>query len=331
MPPPERQPKFQTTEPAAEPTPEDRAHQFLSQAEELAAQPASAGRDRQIAGLYKQINSLFKSPEEKPGQVSPEDAERVMAADFFGSEAIKQTFNIEVKEIPPIQFSLAELERAKALGQQLILFTHEAADGEPLGIAKMNELVLGKTADGQKLLYGGDGKGGIKADTWYKNEKFLQAAPRAGWRLVSKEIVPDSQNKNYLEQTEHLIEYTQKEIFVGAPVPEKYKQALTEFHDKKEEIKELLNTDWEKAGEMLENLEITKLTRETAPEALYRLILNERVNKERSLAAKYTWTKTRSLDGPFVRVGYFDVGGVDVSGDRPGYSYAYLGACLSRS
>ncbi len=322
MPSPERQPKFQTPEPAAEPTPEDRAHQFLSQAEELAAQPASAQRDRQIAGLYKQINNLFKSPEVRSGQVSPEEAERIMAADFFGSEAIKQTFGIEVKETPPIQFSSAELERAKALGQELILFIHEAADGEPLGIAKMNELILGKTSDSQKLLYGGDGKGGIKADTWYKDERFLQEAPRAGWRLVSKEIVPDSQSKNYLEQTEHLIEYAQKEIFIGAPMPEKYNQALTEFQIKKEEINELLNTDWKKAGEILEDLEISRLIRETTPEALYRLILNERVNKERSLTAKHTWTQTRSSGGDFVVVGHFGAGGVNVNSNGPDSSGA---------
>lgn len=282
-----------------------------------------------IKQRVKAIEGKTATPEAESGQTSLEDAERIMGANFLGPEIIKQTFGIEVKETPPIQFSSEELERAQELGEQLILFVDQAADGQDLSMAKMNEVRNGKAADGKQLLY--KWESGSKKEWYEKETLFSELTPTAGWRLVSPEVIPNSTDKDYVDQTQAVADYLTNEVYKGVPLPEKYQDALKSFQEQKEEIKELLGSNWNKAGERLEGLSLTKLTRETPPEALYRLILAEKKSGKKSLATKWTWTKTRSLDGGFVRVGPFGVGGVRVDGDEPGYSRGPLGACLSRS
>ena len=49
------------------------------------------------------------------------EAKEILGEDFLGPEEVKEVFGITIEEVPAIPFSQAELERAKELGQQLIL------------------------------------------------------------------------------------------------------------------------------------------------------------------------------------------------------------------
>ncbi|MCX6782123.1 MAG: hypothetical protein NTW66_03340 [Candidatus Magasanikbacteria bacterium] len=57
------------------------------------------------------------------GEVTLAEAERIFGEDFHGPEAVEKTFDFHVREseVPPIPFSQEDLERAKELGQMLIL------------------------------------------------------------------------------------------------------------------------------------------------------------------------------------------------------------------
>jgi hypothetical protein len=327
---PERQPRTQPPESA----PETQAYEFLSQAENLAQAPVSTKRDQQIATLYKQIENAFITEKGKIKEgIDAMEAWRIMGDDYIGPVEIKVAFGAEIEDIPPIQFSAEELEKAKELNQQLILFVDKAPDGDVLGIEKMNELIKGKTQDDKKFLYRSDDTGGIASDAWFKNEDFIKEPPRPGWRLVSKEVTPNTPSKNYIGQLEEMISHMHSKVFAGKEMPENYKQGIEEFMREKDKLKQLVSTDSEKASEVLANMEIVKLTHETASEAVYKMILNERKmsSSQRLLPNKWSWTATRSSDGNIVSVGNFDANGLLVFRLRPDDSYGALGACLSRS
>ncbi len=258
-------------------------------------------------------------------------AQEIMGEEnFLGPKEVFNTFGVKLKEseIPRIPFSIRELETAASLSQMLILRISNAKDGSPLTMKKMNEELEGrfKTAGRGKILYNSG---------WYKNEKFFTTGPptksKAQWALVSKEVIPNSTSKNYLEQTELLVDYLQKEIMptLSKAKQAQYKEAVTEFNSKKEMIQSM--EEWIKANKQLAELQINQLTRQSPSQVLYDLLLAFDNKGERFLEAGHTWTKALRSSGRLVRVGVFDAGGALVFDDHAVDRYVYLGAVFSRT
>jgi len=259
---------------------------------------------------------------------SQEKANEIMGNDYLGSEAVEKAFDIklEINEIPAIPFSMGELEKAKELGQMLIL-------RQPITMEQINDSLGGKVKDGKKLLYSVDeSTGKLKDDAWYKDEEFYKnEKPEAKWALISKEVIPDSESKNYLDQTDKIVGYLQNQVFKDKPMPKEYQEAIDDYLKAKVEIAKTMKSDWEKAAEMLEGLKITELTRQSPAEALYDLVLYFQTNGEKLLPNRYTWTKHRDSVGELVFVGSFGSGGVNVRRWGPGGSRGDLGVSFSRS
>jgi hypothetical protein len=255
------------------------------------------------------------------------EAKTIMGKDFIGPDEAKIAFGVEGSiETPAIPFSKEELERAKELEQMLVLRL-------PMTMAEINEKLGGKVKDGEKLLYHADERTGkLKDDAWFKDEKFLlEERIEPKWALVSKDIVPETSSKNYLGQTDKIVDYLKNQVFKDKTLPETYQTAIDEFQRVRSSIESTLASDWAKAAEMLEGLQITNLTRQTPAEALYDLAAYYQTNGERLLPDKYTWTKRRSSVGGLVLVGSFGSGGVDVGGGRPDGAGGDLGVSFSRS
>ena len=264
------------------------------------------------------------------------EAERILGKEsVLGPKAVERVFG-KLERTPPIPFSKEELERAKELGQQLIFYTDalsSTASGEkstPLTLENLRTKFT-KAHDDGKVFYshGSD-------DFWYKNEDFFKKEkPRTGWRLTSKDLIPDSTSKNYVEQTDTLIEYLQKQVFKGTKPPKPYKDAIAQWKRERAKIEPLAtsstDTEWKRGSQMLADLAITKLTRELPIEVMYRFILNDQVNKDKPLPSTYTWTASRGSDGGLVYVGYFDDAGAGVSRDDPDFRVGHLGVSFSRS
>lgn len=255
-------------------------------------------------------------------------AEKLFDQDFLGPEQIRAAFLDKVeltKIIPPVPFSRQELERAKKLGQMLILRL-------PMTMAEIYEKLDDNFKDGAKVLYDVDKRTGkLKDDTWYKDEKFLNDERiELKWALVSKEIVPETTGKNYLEQTDKLSDYLQNQVFKDRFMPRIYQLAIEEFKMQRSDIERAMSSDWEKAAEMLEVLQITELTRQTPAEALYDLAAFYLTNSERLLPSNYSWTKRRLSGGRLVYVGGFRSDGVYVSGNEPDDADGALGVSFSR-
>lgn len=242
----------------------------------------------------------------------------------LGPEAVKKAFGIELRgEAPPIPFSKAELERAAELGQMLVLRV-PMADGTPLTMEKMEQILADQ--------FEKDEKGSVFYDTdWYKEEEFFtEETPGFGWALVSREIIPNSDSKNYHEQTARLAEHVKLSIFDDALPPE-WREAIDEFYEQKDKLEKLVAEDWQEAAKQLSALKLNKMARHTPVEAIYDLMLRFQNDGQRLLENMYTWTNRLSSDGELVDVGRFDSTGAGVSSDRPGLSVGHLGVSLSRS
>lgn len=309
---------------------------------ERARNPLQVKANREIEDLLsnpKLPESVKAALSSKETMLSPDvieqmkEAKSILGQDFIGPDEAKAALGFEASEIPNVPFSKEELERAKELGQILIL-------RQPVTMEQIIDSLKGKLKDGRKLLGSIDeATGKLSSGCWYKDEKFLkEERATAGWALVSKEVVPGSTSKNYLEQTEVMIDYLQNKVFEGKTPPPEFADAVMEFNAFMKanpgfapKVKSAEASEWKAAAAQLESLKITKLTRQSPVEALYDMAAYAETNGQRLLQDKYTWTKARSSDGYLVDVGRFDSDGADVGGGTPGYSGVGLGVSFSRN
>jgi hypothetical protein len=254
---------------------------------------------------------------------SPEQALEIMGElQFIGPEDIQKTFGFTPENIPVIQFSTEELERAKELGQQLILYVDKDENNNPLTTREMKKRLPEKTQSGKTFFY----------NDWYDDDEELNdTTPSKGWRLTTPEVIEKSTSKNYLEQTETLIKYLENEVFKDTDMPEKFQQAITEFNTNKDEISDLMGSDWKEAAKKLANLEINKLTREQSSEIIYRLAINEKKFKTENLENTWSWSNSVGSGGSLVHVGDFDSRGLFVGRNDPRDGSGIVGVCFSRS
>jgi hypothetical protein len=273
---------------------------------------------QRVAERMKQVERMFSE------SLSPSEAKEILKQDFLGKEEIERAFDIKIedKDIPEIPFTKEDIEKAKELGQFLILRTDKIDKKTPLTIENLNKHLKGKTKEGGKILY---------SDSYKSEDLYKTEIPKLSWALTSKELIPDSTSKNYLQQTELIVKYLKEKVFKDTDISESYQQAITEFEAQKDEIEKLMTTDWKKAAEKLEKLQINQLTRQTPVETIYDLIAYLHTNNQRLLENKYTWTKRRFSDGRLVHVGTFGSRGALLLDWRPGNSDGSLGVSFSRS
>lgn len=307
----------------------------ISLASEIAELRSRARTDEDFQVILQKVSELkgvFRPTSEGKlsGEVSEQmkKAEEIMGADFFGPEQVQSAFlgQIEISEVPSIPFSSEDLEKAKELGQMLILRVEKTKDGSALTMEKISELLEGKLKDDTEVLYG----------DWYKEEGFYKTeTPEMSWALVSKDVVPDSTSKNYLAQTERLVEYLKNEIFKDKEIPPEYAEAIEEFENEKAAIAAIVESsvesEWKEAARRLEALKINQLTRQTPVESLYDSMVYFQQAGERLLPDKYSWTNRRDSDGGLVYVGDFRSDGVDVLRVGSGGLGSSLGVSFSRS
>src|SRR3989344_2508310 len=308
----------------------------LREIQRALAEAREAGDATTAEALIEQHRDVVEPTGESPEGATLADAERILGKEsILGPKDIEQVFGIKMDRAPAIPFSQQELQRAKELGQQLILqvdsMTHKGGlmsreKSAPLTLENLKQKFT-KAHDDGKVFYEQD---------WYKNEDFFKKEkPRTGWRLTSKDLVPGTTAKSYLEQTDVLIEHLQQQVFKGMKLPKQYEDAIAEFKRKRAEIEPLAKSgteaEWKRGSQMLADLAITKLTRELPVEAMYRLILNDQARKNKHLPSTYTWTAGRDSVGDLVIVGDFVATGAHVSSVRPGLRYDLLGVSFSRS
>lgn len=263
-----------------------------------------------------------------------EEAQRIFGDDFFGQGKVEQALKITIapEHIPKIPFSLEELERAKELGQYLILRVDADANGTPLTMKYL--------ADKLQRVFDSGNKGKILYNVdWYQDDPFYDTTtPMLKWALVSKTAVPDSTGVNYLEQTKSIAAYLKNTVFHGQPISSEYQAAFAELDSQKGIIARLIDpssptyaANWKEGADRLARLKITRLTRQLPVEAIYDfLVYFQNTNDERLLENIYAWTAQQTRDGRLVDVGGSDSGGALVNRWRPVHSGPSFAAFLSR-
>lgn len=287
---------------------------------------------KQLRIKLKEIEPLLHTSIELARSIldTLEDREKGIT-NVFGPAEVKKAFDIELKpeEIPPIPFSQKRLARAKELGQFLVLRVDKAPDGSPLTMQKMNELLQPKLDQQNKKK--------ILCNSRDEDESFYaEDVSQLSWALVSKEIIPGSIKKDYLRQTQIIVDYIQNEVFNDQPLPPEYQSAINEFDQLKDQIETIISSgwqkaeeDWKKAAELLSNLKITQLTRQSTVEAYYDILIYFQNNRQRLLESHYTWTKCRGSNGRIVMAGRLAVGYTHIRIDVPDYSSSSLGVSFS--
>jgi hypothetical protein len=259
--------------------------------------------------------------------VELEHAREILGHDILGPEAVEKAFDIKLDpdNVPEIPFSQEDIERAKELGQMLVLRVDQTQDGEPLTMQKMQKLL-------QDNFYQ-QGKGKVLNNTVScgTDPFFTEETPKTAWALVSKDLIPDSTNKNYFEQTKLLIQYLKDRVFKDQQMPREYQEAIEEFEKQRRDLKKLMGKDLQKAAERFEQLKITQLTRHTPVEMLYDMMIAFQNNDERLLPRTETWTSRHSSYGSLVNVGFFGSEGVSVNSWEPDYCDGYIGVSFSRN
>lgn len=219
-----------------------------------------------------------KTVEVKKEIVTYPEARDIMGSEnFYGRPDIQLVFGITIRieDIPEIPFSRHELERAKLLGQELVLYINKTENGLPLTVEEMSKLYYQNYNKKNQLV----------SSNWYKYNSYIKdEVPRVGWRLSSK--VPEEMftNKNYMEQIQVFIDKLRNEIFPEG-VPILYQEAIHEFEKSQDRFKTVTvedNENYESVGKELVLSRINQLCRETYSEIIYRLALHM-VNSDASV------------------------------------------------
>ena len=284
---------------------------------------------KKAEGVLKEADEMKRAKgQETDSHIEFQEAKELLGEDLIGPEEIEKTWGVRPEEIPDIPFSREELERAKEMGQMLVLRVEKTEDGKPMSLEAMNT-ILAKRWEKEK-------KGGLlnTAEGWRDkvtgSKDFSEVAPRAGWALISKELLKDSTSKNYIEQTDVIIRALREQAFKDIEMPEEYEEAIREFEANKDRLTKLMGENWQQAAKELAELKITQLTRQSIQETIYDLALYYDKNGKRLLPNVYTWSNSRSTVGSLVGLGYFGAEGVGGSWWTPDYRYGYLGVLLSR-
>lgn len=202
-----------------------------------------------------------------------ERASQVFGADFLGPEQIKKALGFEVPltGIPRIPFSEREMEKAKDLGQLLILRVDKTANGAILNMHRLSGSMV------------------------YEEDFATKHTPRIGWALVSKAVLPGTTHMSYFQQTERLASYLKSDVFPDI-VPAQYKEAIQEFELKKADIEQAvelaeISDDSAPLSQKLASLKLNQILRQTAVEVHYDYKLSK-ANQLEALNMAQVWTST---------------------------------------
>ena len=295
--------------------------EFTTKLQAKLISPKTASKVEQLLEALQRAYRSDTLPESARLEIKLQEArEAIGQENFLGPKEVEQALDLQIPEesIPEVPFSLEELKRAKALNHFLILRLDRFTSKELY--ERYNQLHANPQ---EPLLYDTD---------WYQNEDFYtQDKPKLAWALVSREVLPSSTDKNYLQQTQELIHYLKNQVYKDQPAPPDFNTWVAEFDSQKAALAQLITSNWQEAARKLSKLAINQHYRPSFADSLYDLAIYQRTHNQRLLPNLYAWTRSRSSDGSLVDVGPFRSSGLIVYGLRPVYHDTGLGLLVARS
>jgi hypothetical protein len=305
-----------------------------------------------VRKIKNELETAYRELESKI-TVSINEARELLGEEMvLGPEEITNAlgFEVEESEIPLIPYSRDELEKAKKLGDQLILHVSHDGDGNPMTMKRINEIMetrMDPATEGKLL----------NNINWYKDEDFYKREKlKTEWRLVGSAFVPDvsspkdeegnhtkdTRNNNYVHQTRLLREYLEsvgKDILTEEEEEEcsdRILQRLSEqmgvdWDTQKITNQEKYNKNWREVAEKLVSMQINQNHRRSMTEIIYDWTLRFKKSKDRGLLRDYyEWSRSPASAGGIVRIGDVSSYGADVVGWLPVLRSDSLGVVSSR-
>lgn len=169
----------------------------------------------------------------------------------------------------------------------------------------------------------------VKNTEWLVSHPlFDKEVPRNAWALNTP--VLGSFGRNYLEQTDELIQLAKELVDLKQASAKLYEMAYKQFAEQRGEAVACMLDDKSSAAEIMARLEITDLCRPTAVEALYDVFLAVKQHSASWFIKRYYWTSTPSGDGGFLAIGLGEDGGIVIASVHPTERHPQLGAIFSR-
>lgn len=258
------------------------------------------------------------------GIVALKEAREILGEDVMGPEEIEKAFGFKPKEVPPLPYSREDLEKAKEIGEMLVLRTDKDGEGRPLTMQRISSIVVSKGPATFPRLSG----------TYRDQAYFNQSTPQSEWKLVSKDILPGSTNLNYLDQTRLLRDHLKD---AGLLTPEDEAECSDAHLDEISRLfknHETTGQAWRK----LESLAVNYKHRRAPVEVLYDLQVRYGTGGERLLSNRYDWTNANEMvsipggmekDGK-VCVGLFTHDGASVAHQYPASKTMQVGVVSVR-
>lgn len=289
----------------------------------------------QDRNLSKKIRESIKQAAEAYDfeNVTLERAYEIMGRDCMGPKEVGKALDFELSadKIPTVPFTSLELKQAKDLGEILILQWPQDGFG--------NNFTLGRLEAETRFDFQQKGGGKIFRDKrrlsrheFFHEEDLLNK----GWRLVPKQVVPGSLDKNYLQQELAIIDYIKKTIikprqYFGNNFLESI--LITAEKDLQSKKRELLRVDAlgdKKAAEFLSRLLVSQYFRPTITEVIYQYIVYFMNTGERLWQGVNFHTKSITREGDFFRVGDPTADGIVALPDSRQFHKPFIGAIYNR-
>ena len=249
--------------------------------------------------------------------------EQSSRTDYFGPSELKTTFGVEAlpPAVPPLfsnEIIVRALQRSCCIVQQI----GTTAEGIPLTLQHLYTSRENKDALDGKFLYKPD---------WYGQEPlYTTQVPRSRLFIKGRNIIPGSNGKTFIGESLIAADFIE-ELF-GDALPESYGNAIEELRSDADRLEKLSSSDWQEAARQCVALAFSRFFRESPVEVLYRVLLAQKVNRERLFERMYTRTNVLSANGVVVDVGGavavgagLDGWGPYDAGDDLGFSFSCSG------
>ena len=274
---------------------------------------------KKVEGALKEAKEVGLGKKERTESLEFDEVRELLGDDLYGPEEIAKVWNMEVNasDLPPLP-SREAVEKAKESGEMLVLRMDKDPRGKPLTMEQMGKIMepLFKKEKKGRVLYNTD---------WYEKEAFYtKGTPRLEWKFVSKNVLPGSTSKNYIEQTRLLRDHLETQGALTDDERDECTDALLK------ELQGRVGNDWKSVAQALANLKINKHHRRAPVEALYDSLTTFQSRNQRPLENQYDWTNVQSSDGYLVNVGGFASVGLHVNCDHPDSALSALGVVPPR-
>lgn len=257
----------------------------------------------------------------------------IFGYNLYTADHTEAVFGFRPKDAPlPPYWNLKDYEAHAAAGDYLICYPNGEPNMSPMTLEVMAKRALSKKSFSNPLFSRQFSHEGDPVSDLIRNDPLIHNGMlRPGWQFVSPHVLPETGSRDFVEQTNVLIENMER--LLGDSPPSAFLEAKKKWKSEQQFVaKTLIEMDKpEAAAFFLASLDCTRFLREPVQNTFYRYLLVYGITGVKLFPNDYSWSGSVSSDGRLVCFGDAVAGGADVDGSTPDDSSSCLCAVTSRS